>query len=125
MFGSVSAEFICLSLPISPLISCSLTVTGASGGLGHALAEAVLASGECVVATARRVSALDDLKQRYPASQLLILALDVSVNEQIDQAFKNLIDYFGRLDVVVNNAGYVRICLFSRLSFQFANDLEI
>jgi NAD(P)-dependent dehydrogenase (short-subunit alcohol dehydrogenase family) len=68
---------------------------------------------------------LDDLKQRYPASQLLILALDVSVNEQIDQAFKNLIDHFGRLDVVVNNAGYVHICHFSRLSFPLTNDSEI
>ena len=68
---------------------------------------------------------MDDLKQRYPASQLLILALDVSVNEQIDQAFKNLIDYFGRLDVVVNNAGYVHIFLFLQLSFQSTNDLEI
>ncbi|KDR77719.1 hypothetical protein GALMADRAFT_278758 [Galerina marginata CBS 339.88] len=68
--------------------------------------KAVLASGECVVATARRVSALDDLKQRYSESQLLIQALDVCINEQIDQAFKNLIDHFGRLDVVVNNAGY-------------------
>jgi len=79
-----------------------------------ALANEVLASGECVVATARRVSALDDLKKRYPPSQLLVQAVDVSINEQIDQAFKNLIDHFGRIDVVVNNAGYVRICLFSQ-----------
>jgi len=68
---------------------------------------------------------LDDLKQRYPASQLLIQALDVSINEQIDQAFKNLIDHFGRLDVVVNNAGYVNICLFLPLSFQLTDDREI
>ena len=98
---------------------------GASGGLGNALAEAVLASGECVVATARNVLALDDLKQHYPASQLLIQALDVSVNKQIDQAFKNMIDHFGWLDVVVNNAGYVHICLFSQLSFQLTNYLRI
>lgn len=82
-------------------------MTGSSGGLGKALVEAVLEAGECVVATARRVSALDDLKARYPSSQLLIVQLDVSVNEQIDQAFKAMIDHFGRVDVVVNNAGYV------------------
>jgi len=81
-------------------------VTGASGGLGKALVEAVLESGECVVATARRISVLDDLKERYPPSRLLIQELDVSVNDQIDRAFENLIDHFGRLDVVVNNAGY-------------------
>jgi len=90
-----------------------------------ALAEEVLASGECVVATARRASALDDLKQRYPASQLLIQALDVSINEQIDQVFKNLIDHFGRIDVVVNNAGYVCICLFSRWSLELTGNWEI
>lgn len=81
-------------------------ITGASGGLGKALVEAVLESGECVVATARRVSVLDDLKERYPSSRLLVQQLDVSVNEQIDQAFENLINHFGRVDVVVNNAGY-------------------
>ncbi|KJA29615.1 hypothetical protein HYPSUDRAFT_31561 [Hypholoma sublateritium FD-334 SS-4] len=81
-------------------------ITGSSGGLGKALVEAVLESGECVVATARRVSVLDDLKARFPPSQLLVVELDVSVNEQIDRAFKAMIDHFGRVDVVVNNAGY-------------------
>ncbi|KAF9464295.1 NAD(P)-binding protein [Collybia nuda] len=81
-------------------------ITGASGGLGKALVEAVLEAGECVVATARRLSALDDLKARYPPSRLLIVSLDVSVNEQIDKAFKAMVDHFGRVDVVVNNAGY-------------------
>ncbi|KAG5730213.1 hypothetical protein E4T56_gene11666 [Termitomyces sp. T112] len=81
-------------------------ITGASGGLGKALVEAVLESGECVVATARRISVLDDLKLRYPPSRLLVTELDVSVNEQIDRAFKAMIDQFGRIDVVVNNAGY-------------------
>ena len=77
--------------------------------------EAVLEAGECVVATARRVSALDDLKDRYPSSQLLIVQLDVTVHEQIDQAFKVMIDHFGRVDVVVNNAGYVSYILHRHL----------
>ncbi|PPQ65795.1 hypothetical protein CVT26_000380 [Gymnopilus dilepis] len=81
-------------------------ITGASSGLGKALTEAVLESGECVVATARRVSALDYLKEKYPSSRLLVVQLDVSVNEQIDNAFKAMIEHFGRVDVVVNNAGY-------------------
>lgn len=92
---------------ISFYLNFFFTVTGASGGLGKALAEAVLESGECVVATARRTSVLDDLKARYPPTQLLVVSLDVSVNEQIDNAFKAMIDHFGRVDVVVNNAGYV------------------
>ena len=73
--------------------------------------EAVLESGENVVATARRVSVLDDLKARFPPSQLLVVELDVSVNEQIDRAFKAMIDHFGRVDVVVNNAGYASLIL--------------
>jgi len=81
-------------------------ITGGSGGLGKALVEAVLESGECVVATARRISVLDDLKARFPPTQLLIAQVDVAINEQIDRAFKAMIDQFGRVDVVVNNAGY-------------------
>lgn len=75
--------------------------------MGKALAQAVLESGENVVAAARRISALDDLKARFPSAQLLVVSLDVSVKAQIDQAFKEMIDHFGRVDVVVNNAGYV------------------
>lgn len=109
MFGSVSEYFLFL-LTICELInSVFYTVTGASGGLGKALAQAVLESGEYVVATARRVSVLDDLKTRYPPSHLLIVQLDVAVNEQIDRAFKAMVDHFGRVDVVVNNAGYVSL----------------
>ena len=64
-----------------------------------------------MVATARRVSALDYLKEKYPSSRLLVVQLDVSVNEQIDNAFKAMAEHFGRVDVVVNNAGYVRLSL--------------
>lgn len=53
---------------------------------------------------------LDDLKERYPSSRLLIVQLDVSINEEIEKAFKAMIDHFGRVDVVVNNAGYVSPC---------------
>jgi NADP-dependent 3-hydroxy acid dehydrogenase YdfG len=77
--------------------------------------QAVLESGECVVATARRISVLDDIKARYSPTQLLIIQLDVAINEQIDSAFKAMIDHFGRVDVVVNNAGYVGLNIFAIL----------
>jgi NAD(P)-dependent dehydrogenase (short-subunit alcohol dehydrogenase family) len=83
-----------------------LKVTGSSAGLGKALVEAVLAANERVVATLRNPSALSGLQPKYPASQLLILPLDVSSSSQITDAFQATRKHFGRLDVVVNNAGY-------------------
>ncbi|KAF9547695.1 NAD(P)-binding protein [Agrocybe pediades] len=81
-------------------------VTGASGGFGQAITEAALEAGECVVATARRVEALAYLSEKYPPSRLLVQKLDVASNSEIDSAFDNMIKHFGRVDVVVNNAGY-------------------
>ncbi|KAJ8474643.1 hypothetical protein ONZ45_g15879 [Pleurotus djamor] len=81
-------------------------VTGAASGLGKALTEAILVSGQCVVATCRRPSDLDDLRKEYPSSQLLVQRLDVTSSKEIDEAFKATQDHFGRLDVVVNSAGF-------------------
>ena len=81
-------------------------VTGSSQGLGRALLEEVLEAGERAVATVRRPEALDELATRYPTSQLLVVALDVTNEQQIVDAFAAAKEHFGRLDVVVNNAGY-------------------
>ncbi len=81
-------------------------VTGASTGFGRRLAELVLKNGEKVVATARRPSALDDLVTKYPADRLLVLKVDVSIAQDIVDAFAATKEKFGRLDVVVNNAAY-------------------
>ncbi|OJT03841.1 hypothetical protein TRAPUB_5481, partial [Trametes pubescens] len=80
--------------------------TGTSTGLGKTLVELVLAKGEIVVATARRTAPLNDLKAKYPASHLLVLKLDVSKPSEITAAFAQVKEAFGRLDVVVNNAGW-------------------
>ncbi|MBB4166819.1 MULTISPECIES: oxidoreductase [unclassified Rhizobium] len=80
-------------------------ITGSSRGLGRALAEAVLAAGHRLVATARDPSQLDDLKQRFGAS-ILTTALDVTDERAAAAAVKAAVDRFGRLDVLVNNAGY-------------------
>ncbi|TFK87797.1 NAD-P-binding protein [Polyporus arcularius HHB13444] len=81
-------------------------ITGASTGFGRRLAELVLKNGEKVVATARRPSALDDLVTKYPADRLLVLKVDVSIAQDIVDAFAATKEKFGRLDVVVNNAAY-------------------
>jgi NAD(P)-dependent dehydrogenase (short-subunit alcohol dehydrogenase family) len=83
-------------------------ITGSSRGLGRALSEAVLAAGHRLVATARHPDQLADLVARYP-DRVRAVALDVTDRTQADLAIAAAIDAFGRIDVVVNNAGYANI----------------
>ena len=73
--------------------------------MGRSLAEAVLESGDNVAATARNIDQLKDLSDKYPG-QVLAIPLDVTVNDQIQQAVSSAINHFGRIDVLVNNAGF-------------------
>jgi NADP-dependent 3-hydroxy acid dehydrogenase YdfG len=72
------------------------------------VAEEALAAGHKVVATARRTSALDDLAARY-GDRLLTVPLDVNDPAHAEAAVAASVDVFGRIDVVVNNAGYADI----------------
>src|SRR5438270_612199 len=80
-------------------------ITGSSRGLGRALAEAVLAAGHKLVATARNPKQLSPLVERY-GDQVRAVALDVTDERAAAAAIQAAVDSFGRLDVVVNNAGY-------------------
>ena len=80
-------------------------ITGSSRGFGWELAKAVLEDGDTVVATARHPEQLDDLVRRY-GDRVRTCALDVTDPEASRAAVKLAVDVFGRLDVVVNNAGY-------------------
>lgn len=80
-------------------------ITGSARGLGRSLTEAVLASGYRVVATARKPEQLQDLAAQYPG-QLLAVRLDVTDKAEIRTAVAAAIDQFGRIDVLVNNAGF-------------------
>jgi len=79
-------------------------ITGCSTGFGRSLAKAVLARGERVVATARDVARVADLEGA--SDRLLPLALDVTDDAQIAAAVDAARERFGRVDVLVNNAGY-------------------
>ncbi|MDI1429621.1 SDR family NAD(P)-dependent oxidoreductase [Polyangium sorediatum] len=83
-------------------------ITGSSRGLGRALALAVLAAGHHVVATARKPADLEDLVKQY-GDRVKTVALDVTQPEQAVRAVQQAVDAFGRIDVLVNNAGYANI----------------
>jgi NAD(P)-dependent dehydrogenase (short-subunit alcohol dehydrogenase family) len=80
-------------------------ITGCSTGLGRALAEAVLDTGDNAVVTARDTATVDDLVKAHPDTALAV-ALDVTDPAQVAAAVRHAEERFGAVDVLVNNAGY-------------------
>jgi NAD(P)-dependent dehydrogenase (short-subunit alcohol dehydrogenase family) len=96
-------------------------ITGASRGFGREWAIAALDRGDSVAATARDTSTLDDLVEKY-GDLVLPLRLDVTDRGAVFTAVGAAHDNFGRLDVVVNNAGYGQFGLVEELSEQEIRD---
>src|SRR3954466_11191975 len=96
-------------------------ITGTSKGFGRVWAEAALGRGDRVVATARNADTLTPLVEAY-GDLVLPLALDVNDKAAIDAAVKQAHEHFGRLDVVVNNAGYGLFGAIEEITEQQARD---
>jgi NAD(P)-dependent dehydrogenase (short-subunit alcohol dehydrogenase family) len=96
-------------------------ITGTSRGFGREWAMSALERGDRVAATARDLSTLDDLVTKY-GDALLPLALDVTDRAADFAAVATAHDHFGRLDVVVNNAGYGQFGMIEELSEADARD---
>jgi len=90
-------------------------VTGAARGLGRSISEAVLAAGDRLVAAARRTDQLQDLVQRH-GDRILPVALDVTDEAAGQRAVQAAVQQFGRLDVLVNNAGYGHALPFEQMT---------
>src|SRR5258708_34679391 len=90
-------------------------VTGSASGLGRNISEAVLASGDRLVATARDLGRLEDLVEKY-GDQVRTAPLDVADEAAAYLAVQVALDAFGRLDVAVNNAGFGDFAPFEQLS---------
>lgn len=80
-------------------------ITGSSRGFGRIWTEAILKRGDKVAATARRLESITDLNEKY-GQNVLTLEMDVTNASQVNSAVNQAYDHFGRLDVVLNNAGY-------------------
>jgi short-subunit dehydrogenase len=86
-------------------MSKTIFITGASRGFGKIWAEAFLKRGDNVVATARNLTHLDDLVEKY-GNKILPVQLDVNNRTADFAAVKQAKEYFGKIDVLINNAGY-------------------
>jgi len=89
-------------------MSSVLLVSGASRGLGRAVVTAALQAGHSVVAGIRTPGALADIAAEHP-DRLLIVPLDVTDATAAKAAVAATVERFGRLDVLVNNAGYANV----------------
>ena len=87
------------------LIGRAALITGAGRGLGRAFAEAALAAGDRVAAIARTAEQLDQLADEHGRDRVLPLPADVTDRAAVFAAVEQAVARFGRLDVVVNNAG--------------------
>jgi NAD(P)-dependent dehydrogenase (short-subunit alcohol dehydrogenase family) len=99
-------------------------ITGSSRGLGRAIAEEVLQRGDIVVATARKTTELQSLVNKY-GNRVKLTSLDVTRPEQAERVVQETSQQFGRIDVLVNNAGYGFMGAFEEMTAeQFASQID-
>jgi NAD(P)-dependent dehydrogenase (short-subunit alcohol dehydrogenase family) len=89
-------------------------ITGGNKGMGAAIEKEALVQGYNVVAAARKIEEAEQNLGSHP--NLLIVKLDINNDKQIEDAVKATIDKFGRIDVLVNNAGYGLLGYFEEMS---------
>lgn len=97
-------------------------ITGASKGLGYAFTRTALQAGDKVAASARTLGKLEALMEEYNES-LLYIKLDVTDKEAVQAAVKETVQHFGRLDIVINNAGSMALGMVEEFSEEDARSL--
>lgn len=87
-------------------------ITGASSGLGNAFCKAMAENGAKVAGFARRGDRLEELKKEIESKggEFLPVVCDLTVEQQIIDGVQKVIDHFGKIDILVNVAGYIKVC---------------
>ncbi|MBO1334934.1 oxidoreductase [Streptomyces sp. VRA16 Mangrove soil] len=97
-------------------------VTGATSGFGRAIAEAAVAAGDTVIGTARRAEGLADLVAAHP-DQVEAISLDITDGARVDAVAADVLARYGRVDVLVNNAGRTQVGAFEETTDTELRDL--
>ncbi|TDN97109.1 SDR family oxidoreductase [Sunxiuqinia elliptica] len=92
-----------------------VVITGASSGIGKALAYEFASRGASLVLAARRMDRLQQIEQELPGTEILSVQADVSKQEDCENLMKQAVDRFGQIDVLINNAGISMRALFADL----------
>ncbi len=93
-------------------------ITGASSGIGKALAEKYAAEGWSVVLAARREDKLKELQKRIESTEIFPVRTDVTVESDCENLINKTIEKFGRIDVLINNAGISMRALFNQTEME-------
>jgi short-subunit dehydrogenase len=100
-----------------------VVITGASSGIGRALANEFAAKGACLALGARRTDLLDELKAELPETEMLIQKTDVSQEDDCRKLIEETVRRFGKIDVLINNAGISMRALFEDVDLKVIRQL--
>jgi short-subunit dehydrogenase len=98
-------------------------ITGASSGIGSALAKRFAMAGSRLVIAARRIDRLTMLKEELKGVEILVVKTDVSVEQDCRDLIEKTIERFGQIDVLINNAGISMRALFNQLDLSVMHRL--
>lgn len=100
-----------------------VVITGASSGIGRALAKEFASKGACLSLGARRTKLLEELQSELPGTEILIKKTDVSREDDCQMLIEETIKRFGRIDVLINNAGISMRAIFEEVDLKVIRQL--